>query len=352
MHMADALISPAVGGTMWVVSAGLIAYCARKLKHAMRDNLVPMMGVLGAFIFASQMINFSIPATGSSGHLGGGLILSVLLGPHAAFLVMASILTVQALFFADGGLLALGCNIFNLGFFPAFIAYPFIYRPLIRGGRGATRASMAALAAAVIGLQLGAFSVVLETRASGISELPFGTFLVLMLPIHLAIGVVEGLATAAVTAFVARARPEILEAEPASAGGLAVSRLALIWLAAAALVIGGAVSWFASTHPDGLEWTIAKVTGREEVPGPGAAVHRNLAAVQEKTAFLPDYGFKAGREKEGAAASASPAGPEDAESQWPAVTAGTSVSGIAGGLITLGLVCLAGFALKPRRANI
>ena len=107
MHMADALISPAVGGTMWVVSAGLIAYCARKLQQAMKDSLVPLMGVLGAFIFASQMINFSIPLTGSSGHLGGGLILSVLLGPHAAFIVIASVLTVQALFFADGGLLAL-----------------------------------------------------------------------------------------------------------------------------------------------------------------------------------------------------------------------------------------------------
>ena len=77
------------------------------------------MGVLGAFIFAAQMINFTIPATGSSGHLGGGLILTILLGPYAAFLTIASVLMVQALFFADGGLLALGCNIFNLGFFPA-----------------------------------------------------------------------------------------------------------------------------------------------------------------------------------------------------------------------------------------
>ncbi len=77
--------------------------------------MIPLMGVLGAFIFAAQMINFTIPGTGSSGHLGGGMILAILLGPHAAFLVMASVLTVQALFFADGGLLALGCNIWNLG---------------------------------------------------------------------------------------------------------------------------------------------------------------------------------------------------------------------------------------------
>ena len=122
------------------------------------------MGVLGAFVFAAQMINFTIPATGSSGHLGGGLILAILLGPYAAFLVIASVLTVQALFFADGGLLALGCNIFNLGILPAFVAYPFIYRPLAgseprprRGPRGCRSRRR--------GLQLGAFSVVLETDA-------------------------------------------------------------------------------------------------------------------------------------------------------------------------------------------
>jgi len=398
MHMADALISPAVGGTMWVVTAGLIAYCARKLKQTMKDNLVPMMGVLGAFIFAAQMINFSIPGTGSSGHFGGGLILSVLLGPHAAFLVIASVLTVQALFFADGGLLALGCNIFNLGFFPAFIAYPFIYRLIARGepwspspwpssdrlaGRhGTLRAWIAAMVAAVVGLQLGAFGVVLETKASGIAGLPFGTFVLLMLPIHLAIGIVEGLATAAVVAFVARARPETFDAAPVAAKDKTSLRPALskvegpvlIGLAIAALIIGGIVSWFASTHPDGLEWSIAKVTGKEEVSGSSDAVHRKLAAVQEKTAFLPDYGFKGSGEKDGIATSASPTEPEHVgpsprsergklachafgvakavEEKWPAVTAGTSVAGIVGGLITLGLVCLIGFALKARRGNV
>lgn len=347
MHMADALISPAVGGTMWIVSAGLIAYCARKLKQTMKDNLVPMMGVLGAFIFASQMINFSIPLTGSSGHLGGGLILSVLLGPYAAFLVMASVLTVQALFFADGGLLALGCNIFNLGFFPAFIAYPFIYRLIARGEHGTFRAGTAAIVAAVVGLQLGAFSVVLETKASGISELPFGTFVLLMLPIHLAIGILEGLATAAVIAFVARARPEAVDTAPVVMENKTDLRSALIGLAIAAVVIGGAISWFASTHPDGLEWSIAKITGKEEVSGTGDAVHQKLAAVQEKTAFLPDYGFKSTEDEKAPTKNAT------AESEsWPAVTAGTSVAGIVGGLITLGLACLIGFALKARRSGV
>ena len=346
MHMADALISPAVGGAFWAVSGGLLAFCARKVKQTLRDNLVPMMGVLGAFIFAAQMINFSIPGTGSSGHLGGGLILTVLLGPYAAFLVIASVLTVQALFFADGGLLALGCNIFNLGFFPAFIAYPLIYRVIAKGEYASARAWVAAVVAAIVGLQLGAFGVVLETQASGISELPFGTFVLMMLPVHLAIGVVEGLATAAVVSFVAKARPEALPTSatvPAS-GSL---RPVLAGLALAALVLGGVASWFASTHPDGLEWSMFRVSGQEELEAPAGGIHETLAGVQEKTAFLPDYGFKASAE-EPATTEPEEAAPE----AWPAVSAGTSVSGIVGGLITLALAGLLGLALrKPAAAR-
>src|SRR5512136_1265554 len=131
MHMADALLSPTVGGAMGAVTATAVAWCSREVRREADDRRVPLMGVLGAFLFAAQMINFSIPGTGSSGHLGGGLLLAILLGPHAAFIVIASVLTVQALFFADGGLLALGCNIFNLGFFPAFVAYPLVYRRLV-----------------------------------------------------------------------------------------------------------------------------------------------------------------------------------------------------------------------------
>lgn len=346
MHMADALISPAVGGVMWAASAGLLAGCARKIRRTLDNRLVPMMGVLGAFVFASQMINFSIPATGSSGHLGGGLILAILLGPHAAFLVIASVLTVQALFFADGGLLAIGCNVWNLGFYPAFIAYPLIYKPLAGRDRRGPRAWAAAVAAAVIGLQLGAFSVVLETTASGISELPFGTFVLLMSPIHLAIGVVEGLATAAVVAFVARTRPQVLELISGPAGAPINLRPVLVGLGIAAAVIGGAASWFASTHPDGLEWSIAEMTGSAELESRGR-VHETLARVQEKTAFLPNYGFN--NPAEIAAEEVAEGNPESVT--WPAVSAGTTVSGIVGGALVLCLTGLTGLALRPRRVN-
>jgi cobalt/nickel transport system permease protein len=339
MHMADALLSPAVGGTLWATTAALTVYCAKKVREDLDDSRIPLMGVLGAFIFAAQMINFSIPGTGSSGHLGGGMILAVLLGPHAAFLVMASVLTVQALFFADGGLLALGANIFNLGFFPAFVAYPFIYKPLVGSQPRTSRIVLASVLAAVVSLQLGASGVVLETVSSGISDLPLSAFLLLMLPIHLAIGLVEGLVTAAVVSFVWQAQPEFLErnalARPARERS---ARTVLIGLGTAAVLTGGALSWFASSNPDGLEWSIAGVTGKEELAQPAEGVHQELASIQEKTALLPDYGFKSANEEE----------EHGSESHWPAVDAGTSLSGIVGGTLTLFIAIGVGWLLRRR----
>ncbi|KAF0207111.1 MAG: cobalt/nickel transport system permease [Actinobacteria bacterium] len=324
MHMADALISPAVGGTMLVATGATAVYCAKKIKEDLDQSKIPLMGVLGAFIFAAQMVNFTIPGTGSSGHLGGGMILAVLLGPYAAFLVMASVLGVQALFFADGGLLALGANVFNLGFFPAFVAYPLIYKRIVGNNPSRNRLVAGAIAAVVVGLSLGAFGVVLETTASSISELPFGTFAAAMMPIHLAIGIVEGLVTAGVILFVKSARPELLARVSAGRplGGLDLKPV-LIGLLTAAVIAGGALSWFASSNPDGLEWSIAGVTGVEEIEGAGSGVHEASTALQEKTAFMPDYGT-------GTAAS-------------------TSTAGIVGGGITLVMAALIGFALKRRR---
>jgi cobalt/nickel transport system permease protein len=279
MHMADALVSPVIGGAGWAATLGLAAYSARKIRIAPEEPSVPMMGVGASFVFAAQMLNFAIPGTGSSGHLGGGLILAALLGPHAAFLAMASILAVQALFFADGGLLALGCNAFNLGFFPCFLAYPLLFRPIAGASPTRGRLAAAAMITGVVGLQLGAFGVVVETKLSGIFALPIGTFLLLMQPIHLAIGIVEGLATTAVLLFVWRARPEALHAF-APANPRASAKLAVA-LFAAALVMAGALSWFASTKPDGLEWSLAKVAGTRAVPAtwPNADPRASLAGI-------------------------------------------------------------------------
>ncbi|MBI5483125.1 MAG: energy-coupling factor ABC transporter permease [Deltaproteobacteria bacterium] len=356
MHMADALLSPAVGATMWAVSGAAIACCSGKVQAELDDRKIPLMGVLGAFIFAAQMINFTIPLTGSSGHLGGGLMLSILLGPHAAFLTIASVLVVQALFFADGGLLALGCNIFNLGFFPAFIAYPLIYKKIVGKNPDYAKISVASLAAAVIALQLGAFGVVLETVCSGISALPFYTFAAIMQPIHLAIGIVEGLVTAAVITFICRARPEILQSTVTdrSIGSHAIRNIALAFLAVAVLM-GGMLSWFASERPDGLEWSITRVTGQKELKVPEDWIHGTIATMQKKLSFLPDYSFKIPAEAKPAEANASNAVSQE---QKPEVgkadrsKLGASVSGLVGGALTLTISFLIGFILKRRAQTV
>ena len=342
MHMADALLSPAVGGAMWAASAGTIAYCSAKVRSERDDRKAPLMGVLGAFLFAAQMINFTIPATGSSGHLGGGLLLAILLGPYAAVLTIASVLVVQALFFADGGLLALGCNIFNMGFFPAFITYPFIYKKILGSNPSQKRLTMATLIAAVVGLQLGPFSVVVETFFSGISALPFTTFAILMQPIHLAIGIVEGFVTVAVVSFVYKARPEIMQgAMEARPIGNHPLRNVLLAFLAAAILTGGGVSWFASKNPDGLEWAIAKVTGKEELKGPERGLHGALAAVQEKSALLPDYSFKKPFETKNKGEN-----PATGKKIEEGGNLGTSIAGIVGTLMTLALAFFGGFLLK------
>ncbi len=343
MHMADALVSPAVGGALWAASAALMLRCARNLRQTLDDRRVPLMGVLGAFIFAAQMINFSIPLTGSSGHLGGGMILTILLGPSAAFIVIASVLTVQALFFADGGLLALGCNIINLGLFPAFVAYPLIFKPIMRGAQSGRRLWVAALLASIASLQMGAFGVVLETTLSGISDLPFRSFVLLMLPIHLAIGLVEGLVTASVVSFVWRTRPSSLLGTSSTSDDAPGFHRVVIGLLLAAVALGGVLSWFASSHPDGLEWAMDKSSRHAQLESPVDGLHGQLSRIQMKTAFLPDYELPS-------SASPSPTPVPEEPAHWPNVSAGTSIAGLVGGTITLALAGVIGYGLKRRAA--
>ncbi|GMB09157.1 energy-coupling factor ABC transporter permease [Thermolongibacillus altinsuensis] len=320
MHMADALISPAVAATMWGTTAGITGYSLKRLNFDVEENKLPLMGVMGAFVFAAQMVNFAIPGTGSSGHLGGGLLLAILLGPYAGFLTMATILFIQALFFADGGLLAFGCNVFNLGFYTCFVAYP-LYKRMIEKGKGIWSASVIA---AVIGLQLGAFSVVVETVLSGKTELPFTTFTLLMQPIHLAIGIVEGIVTAAVVTFIAKARPELVNIHHSHHPK---ANRVLVALALVALFIGGIVSSFASSNPDGLEWSIAKTAGTEELEA-STLIHETAAKWQEKLAPLPDYNFKNASEAGGL------------------INIGTSFSGVFGTLLVLFFILTVGTMWK------
>lgn len=324
MHMADALVAPAVAGTMYVCSAAAAAYSIKKVREEDNPKKIPVMGVMGAFVFATQMINFTIPGTGSSGHLCGGMLLSALLGPYAGFLTMIGVLLIQCLLFADGGLLALGCNIWNMAFYGCFIGSLLIWKPMMKKGITKGKIALASILGCVITLQFGAFSVTLETMASGITELPFGTFVAAMQPIHLAIGFVEGLITAAVLIFVHESRPELLfgSQETEQKEGKLSFKKTLVVLAAAAVVIGGVVSLFASAYPDGLEWSIQKLTGSTELESAGG-IYAAAGSVQEATALLPDYAFKG------------------SESAF-----GTTFSGIIGGLVVVVLCVAVCYAFK------
>lgn len=324
MHMADALVVPAVAGTMYACSTVVAGYSVRKVRQENDPKKIPVMGVMGAFVFATQMINFTIPGTGSSGHLCGGMLLSALLGPYAGFLTMIGVLLIQCFLFADGGILALGCNIWNMAFYGCFVGALLIWKPMMKHGMSKVKIIGASILGCVLTLQMGAFSVTLETLASGVTELPFGTFVATMQPIHLAIGLVEGLITAAVLVFVYEARPELLYANAQESGQKArfSFKKTIAILAAAAAFIGGALSLAASAYPDGLEWSIERLTGATEIEAAGSA-YETAEAIQETTSLLPDYAFR------------------NSDSLL-----GTTFSGIVGAAVVAGVCVAACFAFK------
>lgn len=328
MHMADALVSPAVGAVMYVASSAAAAYSIKKIREEEDfKKKIPTMGVMGALVFATQMINFTIPGTGSSGHLCGGILLTGILGPHAAFLSMIGVLLIQCLFFADGGLLALGGNIFNMAFYGCFIG-SLIWKIVMKNGLSKRKIALYSIVGSVFTLQLGAFSVTIETLLSGVTELPFKTFLLAMLPIHLAIGFVEGLISMSVLSFIYEARPEMLWNE----GGKSVKenrfsyRKTIAIITVMFVVVAGGISLLASSNPDGLEWSIEKITGDTEIESEQTNVYKTSDKIQEKTAVLPDYSFK------------------NSES-----SVGTSVSGIVGCSIVAAFLAIFGYILKLTR---
>lgn len=316
MHMADSLVSPIVGGGMQVIASGVLANSIKKIKQdAEIERKIPLMGVVGAFVFAAQMINFTIPGTGSSGHIGGGVLLAAILGPEAGFLVIMSILLVQALLFGDGGLLAYGCNVINIGFFGCFIGYKLVFKKITAKEFSKTRILIGSILGVVIGLQLGAFGVVIETVASGVTQLPFSTFLLFMQPIHLAIGVVEGIVTAGIFSFIYQNRPDIL-IQNISENSRFLKKSIVRRFIICALVLAGGISLFASTNPDGLEWAIEKTNIGVQISNKDF-VHQIVSGVQERTAILMDYNL--------------PLGGFNAK-------IGTAIAGISGVFITVGFI--------------
>ena len=223
--------------------------------------------------------------------------------------------------------LALGANVWNMAFYGCFIG-SLIWKLVMKKGMTKGKIILASLVGCILTLQLGAFSVTLETLASGITELPFGIFVATMQPIHLAIGLVEGLITATVLCFIYEARPEMLwnGTQKAEQQSKFSYKTTIAILACLLVIIGGGISLLASSNPDGLEWSIEQITGDTEVEGRDDTAHETAESIQSTTSFLPDYTFK------------------DSES-----TIGTSVSGIVGCAITIVFLMVIGYIVKIKR---
>ena len=277
MHVADALISPNVAIGTALVSMTLLSVAAKKVKKIQRPDIITLMGIMGAFVFAAQMINFSIPGTGSSGHLIGGILLSAIIGPWCAFITLSSIIIVQCLIFADGGLLALGCNIFNMAATSCLLGYPLIYKPIVGDSLKPFKICIGSVLASIIALEIGAFFVTVETELSGVTALPFSTFVKFMLPIHIVIGLVEGIVTASLLCFIANYRPSILLHDTPQYNKTSGKMFFLIF-GIITLLLASGFTFLASENPDGLEWSLEKVSGISE-----------WTSETSPTAIMPDY---------------------------------------------------------------
>ena len=247
MHIPDGFLSAPAAIILWLIAIVFIGLALRQANATLDERKLPLMGVLAAAIFAGQMLNFSVTG-GTSGHLLGAALATILLGPWAATLVMTAVVSVQALFFQDGGLLALGANLVNMGVIGVWVSYG-VYvslRKLLGEKPGSLFASAAV--AAWTSIFLAALACALELAVSGTS--PVNVAIPAMGAIHALIGIGEALITTGALAFIYAARRDLLTQPLAGAraersvwiGGLAIAALLAV------------LSPLASAHPDGLEW--------------------------------------------------------------------------------------------------
>lgn len=264
LHIPDGFLNIFVSVVCWVLAIGVLALAVANTRRAFDERLVPLAGIMAAFIFAAQMLNFPV-AGGTSGHFIGAALAFIVLGPWLGMLVMTAVIAVQALLFQDGGLVVMGANILVMAVVPGFVAYG-IYRL----GRGLSAGAQTALAgvAAWVSVMSAALVVALLLAFSGTSSLTI--VLPAMLGVHAVIGLGEAFITVAALAFIRRGRPSLLDGgSDAGRGGWVVAGLTIALL----LVL---MAPFASGHPDGLEW-VAETTGF-------------LGAAQEAPyQLLPDY---------------------------------------------------------------
>ena len=206
MHIPDGFLAANTWATAWVISTGTIGYCLKKTAGMLKDRMVPLMGIMSAFIFAAQMINFPVIG-GTSGHLFGGVLAAVLLGPYAGAIVLTCVLIFQCLIFQDGGLLALGANIFNMaiiGTIGGYIIFNLINK-IMSDKKGL---QIGAAVAAWFSVVLAAVFCALELAFSGTS--PLGVVLPAMAGIHALIGIGEAIITVAILSFIQKVRPDLI----------------------------------------------------------------------------------------------------------------------------------------------
>ncbi len=266
MHIPDGFLSVLVSLVLWALSIVSIAVALKRVSADLGERHVPVMGVLAAAIFAGQMLNFSVTG-GTSGHLMGAALATIVLGPWAGLLVMTSVVGIQAVVFQDGGLLALGANIFNMGVVGVAVSY-FAYRtlqrllqPLAKGKSWGLLAS--GFGAAWLSIFIAALAAALQLALSGSS--PANVAVPAMGGIHALIGIGEGLITVGALAFILAARGDLLkvEAAPSTGGSRAV------WVGGLAIaVLLAVVSPLASANPDGLEWVAEERGSLDLARGP------------------------------------------------------------------------------------
>jgi cobalt/nickel transport system permease protein len=242
MHIPDGFLSLPIALFCWGATIVLLAMAIRRTRDELGERQVPLMGVMAAFIFAAQMINFPV-AGGTSGHLLGGALAAITLGPWAGMLVMASVIGVQGLLFQDGGLVVMGANILNMGLLAVLIGYG-LYRGVAGQSRG-VRLTVAGVAA-WLSVMTAALATSLELWLSGTSALRI--VIPAMLGVHALIGTGEALITVAALAFIMQTRPDLLEAKAEARGGRG-------WVVAGLIVslIVVFLAPLASADPDGLE---------------------------------------------------------------------------------------------------
>lgn len=204
MHIPDGFLDTKTWLSFWVVSFGSIGFALKKIKNQLEEKSIPLMGVLGAFVFAAQMLNFPV-LNGTSGHFVGGVLLGIILGPYAGFIVMTVILLLQSLLFADGGILTLGANIFNMGLIGTIFGY-YIYSFLNKTLKG--KFFIASFFSAWLSIVIGALFCSIQLSISGTIPLSLGV--PSMVGIHALIGIGEGLITSLILSFVFKVRKDIV----------------------------------------------------------------------------------------------------------------------------------------------